>query len=91
MPITLPPQTRKDAIASLQQYADRNLPEPLGDLAAGLLLDFFLQDIAPAVYNQAIHDAQTRLHTQLTELDAELYEAPFTYWQKQATRKPRAR
>lgn len=87
MPIELPPQHRQDAIASLQQYAERNLPEPLGDLAAGLLLDFFLQDIAPAVYNQAIHDAQARLDTRIAELDGELYEAPFTYWQQQSTRK----
>ena len=51
-PITLPKQTRTDAIASLRRYAEANLPEPLNELPATLLLDFFLEEIAPAVYNQ---------------------------------------
>ena len=36
-------KTRADAVASLQRYFDENLPEPIGDLPAGMLLDFFLE------------------------------------------------
>ena len=90
MPLELTKDQRQAALASLQQYFDRNL-DPLGDLAANLLLDFFLQDIGPALYNQAIHDAQTRLTQRIAELDGELYEAPFTYWQQQASKRPRSR
>jgi uncharacterized protein (DUF2164 family) len=79
-------EQRNEAIASLQQYAERNFPEPIGDLAAGLLLDFFLQEIGPVVYNSAIRDAQTRLQARLSELDGDLYEAPFTYWLKTGKR-----
>lgn len=86
MPIPLTKDQRADALASLQQYAERNLPEPLGDLAAGLLLDFFLQEIGPLVYNHAIRDAQSRLQTRITELDGELYEEPFTYWSQTGKR-----
>lgn len=77
---------RKDAIASIQQYFERNMPEPVGDLAAGLLLDFFLRDIGPLIYNAAVAEVQTRLQDRLTDLDSELYVAPFTYWLKAAKR-----
>lgn len=79
-------QHRTDAVASLQQYAERNLPEPLGELGAGLLLDFFLKEIGPLIYNQAIAEAQGRLQRQITELDGELFETPFTYWSNAAKR-----
>jgi uncharacterized protein (DUF2164 family) len=71
---------RTDAIASLQRYFEENLPEPIGDLPAGLLLDFFLEEIGPAIYNAAISDAQTRLQTQVADLTGDLYEKPMGYW-----------
>ncbi len=73
-------EQRQRAVASHRQYVEVNFPEPIGELAAGLLLDFFLQEIGPVVYNQAIAQAQSRLQQRVTELDGELYEAPFTYW-----------
>ena len=80
MTITLPPQTRTDAIASLRRYAETNLPEPLNELPASMLLDFFLEEIAPAVYSHAIHDAQTHLAQRLADLPGDLYQDPFQYW-----------
>lgn len=77
---------RKSAVDSLMQYAERELPEPLGEFAAGHLLDFFLQEVGPLIYNKAIGDAQTRLQLRLAELDGDLYEEPFTYWSKKGTR-----
>ncbi len=79
MPIELPDHARKQAIASIQRYFDRN-HEPIGDLPAGMLLDYFLEDIAPLVYNKAVSDAQTRLQARIAEVDGELYEDPFQYW-----------
>ena len=78
--IELPGPVRKQAVASLQQYADSSLDQPLGDLAAGSLLDFFLEEIAPAVYNQAVADAQDRLQHRVGELHGEVYAEPFQYW-----------
>ncbi len=84
MTIELPKQKRTDAIASLQRYFEENLPEPLGELSAGLLLNYILEEIGPAVYNQAIHDAQTRLQQRVTDLDSELYADEGQYWAKKA-------
>jgi Uncharacterized conserved protein (DUF2164) len=36
-------QVRVDAIASIKGYFQENMPEPIGDLPAGLLLNFFLE------------------------------------------------
>jgi uncharacterized protein (DUF2164 family) len=75
-------QARADATASIQRYFEENMAEPIGRLPAGLLLNFFLEEVGPAIYNQAIHDAQARLQQQVSDLDGELYADEFQYWIK---------
>ena len=73
-------EERTRAIASLQRYFEENMPEPLGTLPAGLLLDFFLEEIGPVIYNRAVADAQTRMEKRVTDLGGELFAPEFTYW-----------
>ncbi len=73
---------RKDALASLQQYFDENFSEPLGDLPAGILLDFILEDIGPAIYNKGVSDAATRMQQRVGDLEGELFVDEFQYWSK---------
>lgn len=80
--IELPKHLRTDAIRSLQRYFEENLSEPIGDLPAGLLLNYILEEIGPAIYNQGVADAQARIQVQLTDLSGELYADPFQYWSK---------
>jgi uncharacterized protein (DUF2164 family) len=80
MSIELSTQARAEAIASIQQYFERNMLEPIGELPAGLLLDFFVQEIGPAIYNKAIADAQARFAVRVADLSGELYEDEFQYW-----------
>lgn len=87
MAIELPKENRAAAVASIQQYAERNLPEPMGELAAGLLLDYFLTELGPLVYNQGVRDAATRLTQRIEDLEGELSEDAFTYWAKQKKRR----
>ncbi len=90
MNFELPKQTRADAIASLQRYFVENLTEPLGELPAGLLLDFFMEEVGPTIYNRAIHDAQARLQLRVADLSGELFEDEFQYWPRvEAKRKKR--
>ena len=84
--IELPDPQRKDAIASLKRYFEENF-EPVGELPAGLLLDFFLEEVGPAVYNKALSDAQIRLQQRVADLEGELYEEPFQYWTRLATKR----
>jgi uncharacterized protein (DUF2164 family) len=89
-PMELPKHVRAEAIASIQRYFEENLPEPIGELPAGLLLDFFLEEVGPAVYNRAIADAQARLLLRVGDLSGELFADPMQYWPKvDAKRKAR--
>lgn len=88
MELQLSKTARTEAIASLKRYFDQNLQEPIGDLAAGLLLNFIVQEIGPSLYNQAIADAQTRLQHRIADLGGELYAHEFPYWPNQKSRKP---
>ena len=89
MPIELPEDVRAEAIASIQRYFDANMEEPIGNIAAGALLGFFLEEIAPAVYNKALAVAQESMQARIVDLDIDLHEAPFQYWRKFA--QPRRR
>jgi uncharacterized protein (DUF2164 family) len=80
MTIEITKPAKADAIASLKRYFDENMPEPLGDLPAGLLLNFILEEIGPAIYNHAIADAQARLQQHIADLNGELYADEFQYW-----------
>lgn len=78
--IELPKQTREEAIRTLQRYFEQEMPEPLGELRAGLLLNFILEEIGPVIYNRAIADAQTRMTSRVADLSGELYADEFQYW-----------
>jgi len=80
MTIELSKQSRADAVASIQRYFREEMPEPIGELPAGLLLNFILEEIGPAIYNKAIADAQARLLGRVSDLNGELYADEFQYW-----------
>ena len=78
--IEISKQMRADAIASIRRYFDEQMPEPIGDLAAGLLLNYFLEEVGPAIYNRAIADAQTRMQQRVSDLNGELFADEMQYW-----------
>ncbi len=82
MTIELPKDLRQQAVASIQRWFDAHMDEPIGNVAAGGLLGYFLEEIAPLVYNQAVADVQERLQARLAEIDLEVHEEPFQYWRK---------
>lgn len=87
MTIELSKQARADAIASIRRYFDENLSEPIGELPAGLLLNYFLEEIGPAIYNRAIADAQARVQSRVADLTGELFVEEFQHWPRAARRK----
>ena len=88
MTITLAEDARRQAIASLKRYLAEELDQDVGDLKAGLLLEFILKEIAPSVYNAAIGDAQTFLRDRVADLDGACSAAEFAYWPKATVRRP---
>ena len=82
MPIALTPEMRKEAIASIERYFREHMDERIGNIAAGALLGYFLEELGPLVYNKAVADVQERLQARVTELDIEVHEDEFVYWRK---------
>jgi uncharacterized protein (DUF2164 family) len=86
MAITLPSEKTKQLLASIKRYAAENLDEDIGDLKAGMLLDFCLVEIGPAVYNKAIADAQAYFQERAIDLEGVCYEPEFSFWSTTAGR-----
>ena len=90
MTIEISKEARQQAIASIERYFQENMEERIGNIAAGALLGFFLEEVGPLVYNHAVAEVQERLQARISEIDIELHEDAFTYWQKfDRMRKPR--
>jgi uncharacterized protein (DUF2164 family) len=82
MTIEIPKEARKEAIASIERYFQESMEEKIGNIAAGALLGFFLEEIGPLVYNQAVAAVQERLQARVSEIDIEIHEDEFQYWRK---------
>lgn len=54
---TLTKERRQDLISEIKDFFMTEREEELGDLAAGMILDFFMKKLAPEIYNQGIYDA----------------------------------
>lgn len=75
--LTLPDAARKQAIAALRDYVAANMDEEIGDLKAGLLLDFILAELGPSIYNQGLADARAFFEERSNDLAAVFYRDEF--------------
>lgn len=82
MAIEFSKETRQQAIASIQRYFEVNMDEKIGNITAGALLGFLLEEIGPSIYNKGVADTQERLQARVAEVDIEVHEDEFGYWQK---------
>lgn len=81
MPITLPDTAQQQAVASIERYFREHMDEPIGNVAAAGLLKFFLAEIAPLAYNQGVADAQAQMQQRVAEIDIDVHQESFTFWQ----------
>ncbi len=82
MTIEISKEARTQAVASIERYFRENMEEKIGNVAAGGLLNFFLEELGPMVYNRAVSDVQERLQARIQEIDIEVHEEEFQYWRK---------
>ena len=87
MAIELDKEARKVAIASIERWFLEERDERVGNIFAGALLGFFLEEIAPTVYNRAVADVQDRLRMRVDDLEIEVHEDEFGYWPKRQPRR----
>jgi len=89
--IEISSEARKDAISSIKRYFEENMSEPIGDLPAGLLLTFFVDEIGPIIYNRAVADVQARLAQRVSDMESELFVPEFQYWPEVERKRKRQR
>jgi len=82
MPVALPDDTSDKAVASIKRYFSEQLDQEIGELQGRLLLEFFLKEIGPSVYNAAIGDAQTYFRDRVADLEGVCFAPEFGYWPK---------
>lgn len=82
MSIELSREDRAKAIASLERFFAEELDQRIGNIAAGALLNFFLEELGPLAYNQAVAQVQERLQERIQELDIDFHEDGFQYWRR---------
>ena len=58
-PVKITKEQRGEMIAAIKHYFLKNREEEIGDLPAGLMLDFIVEELAPEFYNQGVLDSYT--------------------------------
>lgn len=66
---------RKAALVRLlREYFEEHFDEPVSDFRAEGLIDFFVKELGPPVYNQGVRDACAYMQEKLTDVEGEVYE-----------------
>lgn len=61
-------EVKKEMIEAIKTYFLNERDEDLGDLAAGFILDFFLEEMAPHIYNQGVYDSYKYMGERIEDL-----------------------
>jgi uncharacterized protein (DUF2164 family) len=70
--ITLSKQQKESLINKLQQYFEDELDKEIGQFEAEFFADFLLKEMGPAIYNQALLDAQSLLTNKIDDAFSEI-------------------
>jgi len=54
---TIKKERKDEMISEIKNYFSKEREEETGDLAAGMILDFFMEKLAPEFYNQGVDDS----------------------------------
>ena len=74
MRVQLSEARREQILRKLAEMYAAEFDEELSTFRAGQILGFFMENLGPAVYNQAIQDARGFMMDRLDDLDATFHE-----------------
>ena len=74
MKIHLSPDRRAALLETLTAYYATEFEETLSAFRSEALLDFFVRELGPPVYNQGVRDAVAFVQAKLTDIEGEVYE-----------------
>ncbi|MBY5581572.1 DUF2164 domain-containing protein [Rhizobium leguminosarum] len=65
-------EEKAEIVSRIRAYFDREL-DPIGSLPAEFLLDFFVEEIGPYVYNRGLRDAQAALLKRMEDMAEDIH------------------
>ena len=74
MKIRLSPDRRAGLLKAIKHHFKTEFDDPLSDFRAEGLLDFFVRELGPSVYNQGVRDAATFMQEKLGDIEGDVYE-----------------
>ncbi|MFC1525595.1 DUF2164 domain-containing protein [Candidatus Latescibacterota bacterium] len=74
--IQLSDERKKAILVSLMGFYDEAFDEKLSEFQANRLLEFFVRELGPSVYNQGVQDARAFVLDKLDDLEGDVYEMP---------------
>ena len=74
MRIRLSPERRASLLTATKEYFSTEFDERLSDFRAQGLLDFFVRELGPPVYNQGVRDASGFMKEKLADIEGEVFE-----------------
>lgn len=72
--VRLSDERKATLVRQLRQYFDENFDGDLSEFRAEGLIDFFVHELGPPVYNQGVRDACAYLQGKLADIEGEVYE-----------------
>jgi uncharacterized protein (DUF2164 family) len=73
MPLNISDERKAQLVAQLIGFYQTEFDEKISPFRAEQLLEFFLEKLGPAVYNQAVQDARAYVQARLDDLEGEVY------------------
>ena len=61
-------EKRDEMTSAIKNYFLKEREEEVGDLAAGLVLDFIIEELAPEFYNQGVYDSYTYMQETIEDI-----------------------
>ena len=76
-------------IPSIQKFCREELEVEIGDMRAGIMLNYIMKEIAPFAYNKGVKDAESYFRGKVEDLSATCFEDGLTYWAQKKKMKGR--
>jgi uncharacterized protein (DUF2164 family) len=66
--IKITKEKRDEMVSAIKNYFSKEREEEIGDLAAGLILEFIIEELAPEFYNQGVNDSYKYMEDMIEDL-----------------------
>ncbi len=85
MDLPLTAERKSEIVESLRRFAAEELDQEWSAVRAGFVLEYFLKEIGPLIYNRGVEDAQKFLRRAVEDLPATCFEEPMRYWEREGS------